>query len=276
MTSPDVNSKYKEFREAVLTSKAQQLKESERANLLDKVNILNVSIDNVSWEEFLAQLKRGTVFTPNVDHLMRLQKDPDFVEAYEKAEYKICDSQILLYASRILGTPLKAKISGSDLLPTFCEYHKDNHNIRIFLLGGAEGVPQKAQENINARIGRPIVVGAHSPSFGFENNEAECQEIIKMIRQSSANVLVVGVGAPKQEKWIVKYRNQLPNIDIFMGLGASIDFEAGHKPRAPRFMCDFGLEWLYRLLSEPKRLWKRYLVNDLPFVWLLLKQKLTT
>jgi exopolysaccharide biosynthesis WecB/TagA/CpsF family protein len=275
MTSPKVNSKYREFREAVLTSQARQIQESGKAALLEKVNILNVSIDNVSFEEFLAQLKQGVVFTPNVDHLMRLQQDSEFVEAYEKAEYKVCDSQILIYASKFLGTPIKAKISGSDLFPVFCEYHKNNENIRIFLLGGAEGVPQKAQRNINARIGREIIVAAHSPTFGFEKNEAECQKILILIRQSSANVLVVGVGAPKQEKWIAKYRNELPNISIFMGVGASIDFEAGHKPRAPRFVSNLGLEWLYRLLSEPRRLWKRYLVNDLPFVWLLVKQKIT-
>jgi exopolysaccharide biosynthesis WecB/TagA/CpsF family protein len=275
MTSPKVNSKYREFREAVLTSQARQIQESGKAALLEKVNILNVSIDNVSFEEFLAQLNQGAVFTPNVDHLMRLQQDSEFVEAYEKAEYKVCDSQILIYASKFLGTPIKAKISGSDLFPVFCEYHKNNENIRIFLLGGAEGVPQKAQRNINARIGREIIVAAHSPTFGFEKNEAECQKILTLIRQSSANVLVVGVGAPKQEKWIAKYRNELPNISIFMGVGASIDFEAGHKPRAPRFVSNLGLEWLYRLLSEPRRLWKRYLVNDLPFVWLLVKQKIT-
>jgi exopolysaccharide biosynthesis WecB/TagA/CpsF family protein len=275
MTSPKVNSKYREFREAVLTSQARQIQESGKAALLEKVNILNVSIDNVSFEEFLAQLNQGAVFTPNVDHLMRLQQDSEFVEAYEKAEYKVCDSQILIYASKFLGTPIKAKISGSDLFPVFCEYHKNNENIRIFLLGGAEGVPQKAQRNINARIGREIIVAAHSPTFDFEKNEAECQKILTLIRQSSANVLVVGVGAPKQEKWIAKYRNELPNISIFMGVGASIDFEAGHKPRAPRFVSNLGLEWLYRLLSEPRRLWKRYLVNDLPFVWLLVKQKIT-
>ena len=271
--STQVSSKYRAFREAVLKSQAKQLQELERASLSERVSILNLDIDNVSFEDFLQHLKKGVVFTPNVDHLMNLQKDPEFVEAYQEADYRVCDSQVLMYAAKFLGTPIKAKISGSDLFPLFCEHHRHNEAIKIFLLGGADGIPQRAQRNINQRIGRSIIVEAHSPTFGFEKNEAECQKILDMIRTSSANVLVIGVGSPKQEKWLAKYRNQLPNIDIFMGVGAAIDFEAGHKPRAPRFISELGLEWLYRLASEPKRLWKRYLIQDLPFLWLLLRQK---
>lgn len=266
--------KYKAFREAVLMSQARQLQESERAALSERVNILNVGIDNIAFEDFLLRLRKGVVFTPNVDHLMNLQKDPDFAEAYKSADYRVCDSQILMYASRFLGTPIKAKISGSDLFPLFCEHHRENRNIKIFLLGGAKGIPQRAQFNINRRIGRDIIVEAHSPSFGFDKDEAECQKVVRMIAQSSANVLVVGLGSPKQEKWIAKHQSELANIDIFMGVGAAVDFEAGSKPRAPKVVSEMGLEWLYRLLSEPKRLWKRYLVQDLPFLWLLLKQKL--
>lgn len=246
---------------------------SQERNRLKRVKILNLEIDNFHIQEFLSQLQRGIIFTPNVDHLMQLQKDSEFCKAYQKAHYRVCDSQIIKYASRFLGTPIKDKISGSDLLPLFCEFHRDNPDVKIFLLGGAEGVPQQAQRNINQRIGRNIVVQSHSPSYGFEKDEAECQRIVEMVRQSSANTLVVGLGAPKQEKWIAKYCHQLPNIEIFMGVGAAIDFEAGNKPRAPQIVSTLGLEWLYRLLSEPRRLWKRYLVQDFPFFWLLLRQK---
>lgn len=261
------------FQKAVLTSKARQLLDYEKDSLSKRIEILDVGIDNFAVDEFLANLNKGVVFTPNVDHLMRLRADREFVQAYNVADYRVCDSQILMYASKFLGTPIRAKISGSDLFPMFCEHHRHNPKVKIFLLGGAEGVPQRAQKLINQRIGREIVVAAHSPSFGFEKNEAECERILEMIRNSSANVLIVGVGAPKQEKWIAKYQERLPNIDIFMGVGAAIDFEAGNKPRAPRWMSETGLEWLYRLVSEPKRLWKRYLLQDLPFLWLLLKQK---
>ena len=173
-----------------------------------------------------------------------------------------------------MGNPIKEKISGSDLFPAFYEYNKYNEDVRIFLLGAKEGVAQKALENINRKVGREIVIAAHSPSFGFEKDEQECQDIIDRINHSEATVLAVGVGAPKQEKWIAKYRDRLPKIKIFLAIGATIDFEAGEVARSPKVMSEMGLEWLYRLSSEPNRLWKRYLVDSLPLFWLVGKQKL--
>jgi N-acetylglucosaminyldiphosphoundecaprenol N-acetyl-beta-D-mannosaminyltransferase len=241
---------------------------------MHRVKILNVPIENLSQLEFLEQFKSGIVFTPNVDHLIKLQRDREFFNSYQLANYKLCDSKILFYISRLLGTPIKEKISGSDLFPAFYEYHKNNEDIKIFLLGAREGVALKAQANINAKVGRNIVIGSHSPSFGFEKDEEECAKIIEIINQSGATVLAVGVGAPKQENFICKYKDQLPNIKIFLAIGATIDFEAGNLQRAPKWLSEIGLEWLYRLLAEPKRLWKRYLVHSPSFFWLILKQKL--
>lgn len=270
----DKQAVYRAFRQAVLTSSANVLREQQAASIRQVVNILNVEIDNLSMQEFLRRLDRGVVFTPNVDHLMKLQHDQDFVAAYQQADYRVCDSQVLLYAAKFLGDPLKGKISGSDLFPKFCEYHAQNDAIKIFLMGGAEGIADQAKAAINRKIGREMIVAAHSPSFGFEKNPKECLEIIQLIRQSPANVLVVGVGAPKQEIWITKHRHLLPNIDIFLAVGAAIDFEAGNKARSPRWMSHLGIEWLHRLWSEPKRLWRRYLIEDMPFFALLFKQKL--
>lgn len=241
---------------------------------MKSVRILNVSINNLSTKELLAQLKTGVVFTPNVDHLVKLQKDSEFVQVYQTADYRVCDSKILYYVSRFLGCPVKEKISGSDLFPAFYEYHRDNEEMKIFLLGGKEGVAKRAQANINAKLGREMVIDAHSPSFGFEENEAECDEIIDIINRSGATVLGVGVGAPKQEKWIAKHKHRMPNVKIFLAIGATIDFEAGNIKRAPKWMSEVGMEWLYRLVSEPARLWKRYLVEDTRFFWLVLKQKM--
>ncbi|MEC4819989.1 MAG: WecB/TagA/CpsF family glycosyltransferase [Scytonema sp. PMC 1069.18] len=241
---------------------------------MNKVKILNLEIDNLSKAEFLENLRAGVVFTPNVDHLIKLQKDPEFVLAYSISDYKVCDSQILLYASKFLGTPIQEKISGSDLLPAFYNYHRYNEEIKIFLLGAAQGIASQAQRKINEKLGRNIVIATYSPSFGFEKDEQECQNIIDSINNSGATVLVIGVGAPKQEKWLYKYKDKLPNIKIFMALGATIDFEAGKVKRSPKWMSQVGLEWLYRIICEPKRLWKRYLVDDLPFLFLILKQKL--
>lgn len=240
---------------------------------MKKVKILNVAIDNVSKQEFLENFNQGIVFTPNVDHLIKLQTDPEFYKAYSIADYNVCDSKILYYVSRFLGSPILEKISGSDLFPAFYEYHKHNEDIKIFLLGAQQGVAKRAKERINQKVGRKIVVAAFSPSFGFEKNEKECAEIIDRINQSGATVLAIGVGAPKQEKWIFQHRHKLKNIKIFLAIGATIDFEAGSKPRSPEWMSELGLEWLYRLLSEPTRLWKRYLIDDPRFFWLVLKQK---
>lgn len=239
-----------------------------------KVDILNVRFDNVSMLELLENLDHGVVYTPNVDHLMKLQKDAHFFTTYIDADYRVCDSQILIYAARFLGTPIKEKISGSDFFPAFCRYHRNNESVTIFLLGGAEGVADRAKAKINTKIGRDIIIGAHSPSFGFEKNEQECLELIELVNQSQATVLAVGVGAPKQEKWIHKYKDRFTHVKIFLAVGATIDFEAGAIQRSPAWMSKMGIEWLFRIYSDPKRLWKRYLVEDLPFFWLILQQKL--
>ncbi len=239
----------------------------------DKVNVLNIEIDNLLRTEVLERLEKGIVFTPNVDHVMKLQRDREFLEAYSSADYKLCDSQILIYASRFLGNPIKEKISGSDFFPAFYNFHKKNEQIKIFLLGAAKGVAAKAQEKINTKVRHNIIVGNYSPTFGFEKNEQECKRIVKLINDSGATVLAVGLGAPKQEKWIYKYKEQLPNIKIFLAIGATIDFEAGNIQRAPEFISNLGFEWLYRMFCEPQRLWKRYLIEDLPFLWLILQQK---
>jgi N-acetylglucosaminyldiphosphoundecaprenol N-acetyl-beta-D-mannosaminyltransferase len=256
------------YRKKVVKSTAQP------ATRQNQVRILNVSLDNLSTAELLENLKEGIVFTPNVDHLVKLQRDRDFFETYHHADFRVCDSQILLYASRFLGTPLKEKVSGSDLFPAFYQFHRHNKDITIFLLGAAHGVAACARDKINHKVGREMVVGAHSPSFGFEKNDQECLEIIETINRSRATVLAVGAGAPKQENWIRKYKDHFPHVKIFLAIGATIDFEAGSIKRSPKWMSKMGIEWLFRIYSDPKRLWKRYLVEDLPFFWLVIQQKL--
>lgn len=241
---------------------------------MSSVKLLNAAIDNLTMSELLTQLTQGVVFTPNVDHLVRLQRDREFFDAYGNADFRTCDSKILYYVSRLLGSPIREKISGSDLFPAFYWHHRQNKDVKIFLLGAAEGVAARAQQRINAKVGREIIVGAHSPSYGFEKNEAECQQIIDLINQSDATVLAVGVGSPKQEKFICKYRDQFKHIKIFMAIGATLDFEAGNVSRSPKWISEMGLEWLHRLLAEPRRLWKRYLVEGPAFFWYALLQLL--
>jgi len=239
----------------------------------DNIKILNINIQNITQSELLKILSEGFLVTPNVDHLIKLQKDNEFYEVYQNADWVICDSRIVAWGLKFLNTPIKEVIPGSSFFTEYYLYHKNNKNIKIFLLGAAKGVAEKAMYNINKRVGRNIVVGAHSPSFGFEKNETECEEIIRIIDATDANVLLVGVGAPKQEKWIYKYKNQFLKIKLFMALGATIDFEAGNIKRAPKIFQKLSLEWLFRMCSDPRRLSRRYLIDDMPFFFYLLKQK---
>ena len=242
--------------------------------VMREVNLLNVTINNITMVELLENLRvGGVVFTPNVDHVMKLQKNQDFYLVYQEADYRVCDSKVLMYISSFLRTPIQEKISGSDLFPAFYNYYQHDEQIKIFLLGAEVNVVKIAQKKINSKVGRDIIVAAHSPSFGFEKNEEECQEIVKLINSSDATVLAIGVGAPKQEMWIAKYRKQLNKIKVFLAIGATISFEAGNIKRSPHWMSEVGLEWLYRLLSEPQRLWKRYLLDAIPFMWLIVKQR---
>jgi len=241
--------------------------------MADRIPILNIKVDNISKDDLLKKFESGVLVTPNVDHLMKLQHDKEFYEIYKKADYVTVDSKIVSLAMKFLGTPVKEIITGSDFFPSFYNYHRDNEKVKVFLFGAAPGVADKALKIINEKIGREIIVGAHSPSFGFEKNDAECEKIIDIINQTPANVLVVGVGAPKQEKWIYKYKDRLTNIKIHLAIGATIDFEAGNIKRAPMLMQKLALEWLYRMMMEPKRLWRRYIIEDFPFFGLILKQK---
>lgn len=240
------------------------------------VRVLNINIHNYKFDELLQELKEGVVFTPNIDHLAKLQMDRSFFNIYGKADYCVCDSRLLILNSRLGLIPkLKEQIAGSDLLPAFCQYHKDNKDIRVFLLGGnTPHTLKNAIFNINRKANREIVVGGYSPPFGFENNPEESFKIINLINKSNATVLAVGVGAPKQEKWIMEHKSLLPEIKISMAIGATIEFEAGSIKRSPKWTTTIGMEWAYRIYREPKRLWKRYLIEDIPIFMLLIKQRL--
>lgn len=236
--------------------------------------LLNIPLANLTHSELLQSLNSGVLITPNVDQLVKLQKDREFYEIVKKAEWVVCDSKILYLCSKLTKQPLKTYIPGSSFFPAFYEYHKNDENCRIFLLGAMDGVAQKAMENINKKVGRQIVVGAYSPSYGFENKDDENEQIVKMINESNANVVLVGVGCPKQEKWIDAHKAQMQNVNIWMALGATIDFEAGNVKRAPKIFQKLALEWLYRFFQEPKRMFRRYFIDDPVFFWHFFKQLL--
>lgn len=138
----------------------------------------------------------------------------------------------------------------------------------MYFLGAAEGVAVKAAENLMKRYPGLQVVGTYSPPFNFEKDEVEMKKIIGTINAEKPHILIVGLGCPKQEKFILKYREQL-RVPVSLGLGASLDFEAGNIKRAPKWMCNHGLEWFYRFIKEPRRMFKRYFIDDVKIIRLI-------
>lgn len=228
--------------------------------------LLNVWVDSLTMPELMANLHEGLLFTLNPDHLYHLQRNPDFQRVYAKADFVTSDSKYVYWALGLIGRPIKQKLSGSDIVPAYWRHHANNPDTRIFLLGAKDKIAEIAQARINAEAGRDIVVGAHGPSMNFVNDPAEIDRVIEMINASRATALIVGLGAPKQEIWIDRHRDRMPHVKIYMGVGATIDYEAGMVRRAPGWMTRNGLEWVFRITTEPRRYWRRY-ARDLGFFW---------
>jgi exopolysaccharide biosynthesis WecB/TagA/CpsF family protein len=244
---------------------------------MKKVNMFGVSIDNVTIDEVFSAIDqlieedgKGYVVTPNVDHVVKLTKDSLFKEIYDQAFLVLNDSMILKRAGKLLGHPMKEKISGSDLFPLLCE-HASHKNYKLFFLGGLEGVAEKAKEELLKKYPTVQVVGTYSPPFGFENDEIELEHMISLINEEKPDILFVGLGAPKQEKFTYRYSG-LYTANVTLCIGASFDFQAGSIKRAPRWMQRSGLEWFYRFIKEPKRLFKRYFVDDVHFIGIFVKE----
>ncbi len=233
-----------------------------------RVPLLNVWADDLTMPQLLDRLdaEGGLVFTINPDHLYHLQSNAAFVAAYRSADYITVDSHYVDLALRWQGVGVAEKITGSDLMPAYCRRHAANPAVRIFLLGAAPGVAERARQALNTMAGRELVVGAHGPSMQFVDDEAEIERVLAMVRASGATALMLGLGAPKQEIWLARYRQALPGVRVLMGVGATIDYEAGEVQRAPVWMRRMGLEWAYRVLSEPRRYGMRYLRNA-RFLW---------
>jgi len=241
------------------------------------VELFGIQLHNVTQSEalqaiqaFLAGGGKHVVTTPNVDHIVRLHRDAEFAAAYQRASLVVADGMPIVWASRLLGRPLKERVAGSDLFPRLCEQAARSGRT-VFLLGGLPGAAAQAAKRLSARFPSLRVVGAYGPPVGFEANPAENWRAIHLVNGARPDLLFVGLGSPKQEKWIAQH---LPALEVKVALcvGASIDFEAGLAKRAPRWMQVSGLEWLWRLLREPARLWRRYLVHDMAFLGIFLSE----
>ena len=243
-----------------------------------RMKFMNTEIDNLTMKETIDEIdklikkdKNAYVVTPNVDHIVKLETDKELQEVYKDADLILTDGKPLIWISKFYKTPIKEKISGSDLFPLLCEMAAEK-GYNMFFLGAGEGVANKAAQNLTNKFPKLNIVGTYSPPFGFEKDKKEIEKIINMVNKANTQILIVGLGCPKQEKFIHKYRKEL-NVPISLGLGASLDFEAGNIKRAPKWMSDNGLEWLYRLSKEPKRMFKRYIVDDVKIFKLMFKYK---
>ena len=245
-------------------------------DVMSRMQFLNTHIDNLTMDEAVSKIeqliinkKPSYVVTPNVDHIVKLENDIEFQSVYKDADLILTDGMPLIWISKMKKNPIKEKVSGSDLFPKVCDLASKN-GYKVFLLGAAEGVAAKAAINLERKYKGLNIVGTYSPSYGFENKKEEIDNIIKMINEVKPDILAVGLGAPKQEKFLYRYRKEL-NVPVSLAIGASIDFEAGNVTRAPIWMQKRGLEWFYRLIKEPKRMYKRYLVDDIKILKILFK-----
>jgi N-acetylglucosaminyldiphosphoundecaprenol N-acetyl-beta-D-mannosaminyltransferase len=215
------------------------------------------------------------VVTPNVDHVVKLNRNATFMKAYRKASLVVVDGKPVLLAARLLGKHLPETVPGSDLIPALFEHFNCcQRELRVFLLGTLPRVLEKATVVIENSWPYVKVIGAYSPPLGFEQSESECSYICSVVSDAQPDMLVLGLGAPKQELWISQFAERLP-VSVALCVGATIDFIAREKPRAPLWMREYGLEWFHRLFSEPRRLLGRYVYDACVFPQLFLREWLS-
>ena len=234
------------------------------------MEIAGIRIDNLDMEEtiqrieeFIKSKKPHIICTANIDHIVLTQNDKEFKEIYQKADLVTADGMPLIFLSRLLGEPIKERVTGADLLPSFCEKAREGR-YKIFLLGAEEQASKKAVQNLREKYLGINIVGRYSPPFGSLESKGENEKIIDIIKSKKPDILFVAFGAPTQEKWIYRNMNKI-NVPVSIGCGATIDFISGNVKRAPRWMQKIGLEWFHRFLLNPKKMYKRIL-RDTKFI----------
>lgn len=209
------------------------------------------------------------VVTPNTDHAVLFQRRADLRQAYEHASLVLADGMPLVVAARVFGHRLPGRVAGSDLVPEL--FAAANEPLRVFLFGAAPGVAQRAAKQIESAWPNVKVVGSYAPPVGFENDEIEDARALAAMEVAEHDLLIVGLGAPKQEIWVNRHREELP-AKVAICAGATIDFLAGHRHRSPVWMRRIGLEWFHRVCAEPHRLAGRYLRDAVEFPRLLWRE----
>jgi N-acetylglucosaminyldiphosphoundecaprenol N-acetyl-beta-D-mannosaminyltransferase len=243
---------------------------------MTRVKIGRIHVDKLKFYEAIDQIvalrKRGEggmIVTPNVDHVVMADDNDAFFSAYQHASLSLADGKPLLWLAQLLGDPLPAKISGSDLVEPLCARFAQE-GLSVFLLGARPGVGQRAADKLRAKFPALKIAGMLAPPLHFEEDPAKDGAVVDAIRAAAPDAVLVALGAPRQELWMDRHRRTLAPA-ILLGIGGTLDFLAGETQRAPRWISDAGFEWLYRLAQEPRRLAHRYLVRDRAFLPIALR-----
>jgi N-acetylglucosaminyldiphosphoundecaprenol N-acetyl-beta-D-mannosaminyltransferase len=244
-----------------------------------RVNLFGMQVSRTTMQQTVGTIldwcrePRGAaarfVVTPNVDHAVLFQQRADVRAAYSDASLVLADGTPLVWAARLLKQPLPERVAGSDLVPQL--FAATETPLRVFLLGAEPGVAELAAIQISRQWPNVQIVGTYSPPIGFEKDPVENARVFNVVAESSPDLVIVGLGAPKQEIWVHRHHRQL-QAKVLICAGATIDFLAGHRRRSPVWMRRVGLEWLHRLCTEPRRLASRYLRDAWIFPQLVWRQ----
>ena len=229
---------------------------------------LNIALDYVRMGEVLDAIdiscskgKKLSIVPVNVDVLVKAEKDPKLKRAIDEADFVLADGQILIWISRLNQQPIPEKISGSDLVPEVCKMAAAK-GYSIFILGGKEGVAEKAAKNLRRQLPDIRIAGTYCPPFGFEYKNEEISKMNDAVTMCRPDILILCLGCPKQEKYFYT-QNGKYEAAVTICAGATVDFLAGNIKRAPAWVSKCGFEWFYRFAKEPKRLFKRYFIDDM-------------
>ena len=241
---------------------------------MPKSQLGNVAMDNMDVEEGLAALERNlvsrkktTVYFLNAHCYNIAQKDDEYRTIINQADLLLNDGIGIMLGARMFGVQLKENLNGTDFIPELLIL-ASKKRYTAYLLGAGNGVADKAADKLKIDIPGIQIVGARNGYFSEKENE----EVVHKINELAPDILIVGRGVPIQEKWISENKDSLKTT-IILGVGAYIDFASGRIPRAPRMMRRLKMEWVYRLLLEPRRMWKRYLIGNLQFFYYVVKNK---
>ena len=239
-----------------------------------KINFLNIPIAAISMQETLQKVENAIVAKKQIHHtvvnagkIVLMQKDKELEKSVIAADIINADGQAVVWAANFLGKHLPERVSGIDLMEELVNRSFDK-GYKCFFFGATEEVVTSLVNIYKKQYSENIIAGYRNGYF--EKNQEE--EIANQIVESGANMLFVAITSPKKEIFLNKYKNKLQNLNFIMGVGGSFDVIAGKVKRAPIWMQDFGLEWLYRVIQEPKRMWKRYLIGNSKFIWLVVKE----